>query len=39
VYDCSIAFLKEVVNAAKIGEPEKKRSFQRLAAFSEELSL
>jgi hypothetical protein len=38
VYDSSIAFLKEVVNAAKIGEPEKKRSFQSLATFSDELN-
>jgi len=38
VYDGSIAFLKEVVNAAKIGESEKKRSFERLAEFSDELS-
>jgi hypothetical protein len=37
VYDSSIAFLKEVVNAAKIGEPEKQKSFKRLAAFSEEI--
>ena len=38
VYDSSISFLKEVVNAAKIGEPEKKRSFERLAEFSDELN-
>jgi len=37
VYDSSITFLKEAVNAAKIGEPEKKRSFERLAIFSEEI--
>jgi hypothetical protein len=37
VYDRSIAFLKDVVNAAKIGEPEKQKSFKRLAAFSDEI--
>ena len=37
VYDSSIAFLKEVVNAAKIGEPEKKRSFERLGNFYTEV--
>jgi len=38
VSDSSIAFLKEVVNAAKIGELEKQKSFKRLTAFSEELN-
>jgi hypothetical protein len=37
VYDGSIAFLKELVNAAKIGEPEKKRSFERLGTFHREV--
>jgi uncharacterized protein len=37
VYDSSIAFLKDIVNAAKIGEPEKKRSFERLGNFYTEV--
>jgi len=37
VYDSSITFLKDVVNAAKIGEPEKQKSFKRLAAFFDEI--
>jgi hypothetical protein len=37
VYDSSISFLKEVINTARIGETEKKHSFQRLAAFFNEV--
>jgi hypothetical protein len=37
VYDSSISFLKEIVNAAKIGESEKKNSFRRLATFFSEV--
>jgi len=33
LYDQSIEFLKEIVNAARIGEFEKKRAFSRLGAF------
>lgn len=33
LYDRSIDFLKEIVNAARIGDYEKKRSFNRLSAF------
>ena len=33
-YDRSIHFLRETLNAAKIGETEKKRAFERLNAFS-----
>jgi len=33
LYDQSIDFLKEIVNAARIGEFEKKRTFIRLGAF------
>jgi hypothetical protein len=33
LYDHSIEFLKEIVNATRIGEFEKKRAFSRLVAF------
>jgi hypothetical protein len=33
LYDSSIEFLKEIVNAAKIGDHEKRRAFSRLTAF------
>jgi len=33
LYDRSIEFLREVVNAARIGDHEKKRAFGRLGAF------
>ena len=33
LYDRSIEFLKEIVNAAKIGDYEKRRAFSRLTAF------
>ena len=33
LYDRSIEFLKQVVNAANVGEHEKKRAFSRLGAF------
>ena len=36
-YDRSILFLEEVLNACGIGDHEKKRAFQRLAAFKGQL--
>ena len=33
LFDQSIDFLKEIVNAARIGEFEKRRAFNRLGAF------
>jgi hypothetical protein len=33
LYDRSIAFLREAVNAARVGEHEKRRAFHRLGAF------
>ena len=33
-YDRSIHFLRETLNAAKIGETDRKRAFERLNAFA-----
>ena len=33
-YDASISFLREMVNASKISETEKKKAFRSLSAFS-----
>ncbi len=35
-YDRSIYFLRETINAAKIGETDRKRAFERLNAFTED---
>jgi hypothetical protein len=35
-YDRSIHFLRETLNAAKIGETDRKRAFERLNAFTED---
>jgi hypothetical protein len=34
IYDRSIHFLRETLNAAKIGETDRKRAFERLTAFA-----
>ncbi|MDP3097219.1 MAG: hypothetical protein Q8M86_04675 [Syntrophales bacterium] len=33
-YDRTIHFLREILNAAKIGETDRKRAFERLNAFA-----